>query len=279
VSSVDQLRIRRPGFTLVELLTVVAVIAALVAVLLPTLTDARRSARSVQCVAKLRALGQAFQIYLGQNGGWYPYGWDVYGGNAFGFSRAIEWSRVIPPLLKGSATDRPLACPAVDNPFGSRHFGGHPDILERLQDPYERVRSNRYSDLGRPSAIALLFDASVMGDGNSAMWMESFKNGRSSNGSVTVNNQSTAGLNQFDPPNEAPLYASFAAPYSFDAIGPNTDNAGSGGHKGFRWRHGAVSTGRGAYPKMLSNFMFADGHVQTLSPDRMTFSQIRRNVN
>ena len=51
------------GFTLVELLVVMAVMAVLVAVLFPTLIQARNRARSVTCVSNLRHLGTAVQLY------------------------------------------------------------------------------------------------------------------------------------------------------------------------------------------------------------------------
>ena len=55
------------GFTLVELLVVVAVIAILIALLLPALRSARRQAQAAGCLANLRAIGQAMQLYSSSN--------------------------------------------------------------------------------------------------------------------------------------------------------------------------------------------------------------------
>ena len=63
-----QARLR--GFSLVEVLVVIGIIAVLIALLLPVLTMARVAARSVACQSNLRQLGQALLMYANGNGGW-----------------------------------------------------------------------------------------------------------------------------------------------------------------------------------------------------------------
>ena len=63
---------RRSAFTLVELLVVMGIIALLIGVLLPALSNARAAARTTQCAARMRQIVTACIMYSNENKGRFP---------------------------------------------------------------------------------------------------------------------------------------------------------------------------------------------------------------
>ncbi len=60
------------GFTLVELLVVIGIIALLIGILLPTLGRARESSKQIACASNLRSVGQGFVLYTSENNFFLP---------------------------------------------------------------------------------------------------------------------------------------------------------------------------------------------------------------
>ena len=69
-------RLRRArAFTLVELLVVIGIIAALIGILLPVLSGVSARGRDLKCQSNLRTIGQMVMTYAAENRGSLPYGY------------------------------------------------------------------------------------------------------------------------------------------------------------------------------------------------------------
>ena len=82
---------KRKGFTLVELLVVIGIIALLVSILMPALSKAREMAKRIKCSSNLKQCGIAFLLYeLDYES--YPYVGSADRNTGFGFhERANTW--------------------------------------------------------------------------------------------------------------------------------------------------------------------------------------------
>ncbi|BAM02880.1 hypothetical protein PSMK_07210 [Phycisphaera mikurensis NBRC 102666] len=111
------------GFTLVELLVVISIIALLVGILLPTLGAARGAGRGVACLANARSIGQAALMFA-----------DDHGGRWVSWSPGTDRKMLLVPYLEQTATNAEHRdadvwnCPENANPT-------RPDPL----DPSRRV--------------------------------------------------------------------------------------------------------------------------------------------
>jgi prepilin-type N-terminal cleavage/methylation domain-containing protein/prepilin-type processing-associated H-X9-DG protein len=142
----------KKAFTLIELLVVVAIIAVLIAMLLPALSQARETARMVQCGSNLKTLNLAFQFYTDENNEELPFAcrgfsdpytyhltWD--GGNNTSEARLRTLMKYIPDTR---ANDGPYGTPGTE-PKGSSVFACPSDMIERYKHPtdlpYPGIRS------------------------------------------------------------------------------------------------------------------------------------------
>jgi competence protein ComGC len=93
------------AFSLVEVLVVIATIALLMGLIVPALRRAKSVAKQTVCQSQLRQWGLAFEIYAGQNDGFYPHidGLDRQGDErpvlAKDWADYFGWVDMLPPLM------------------------------------------------------------------------------------------------------------------------------------------------------------------------------------
>src|SRR5437016_5753758 len=112
---------RKTGFTLVELLVVIGIIALLISILLPSLNRARETANRVKCGSNMRQIGQAVLLYANENKGNYPR--TIYD-PAVGINASSTWD-----VNNGGSAQDPFTQGAKKNDIMSAIF-----LLIRTQD-------------------------------------------------------------------------------------------------------------------------------------------------
>jgi prepilin-type N-terminal cleavage/methylation domain-containing protein/prepilin-type processing-associated H-X9-DG protein len=105
----------RRGFTLVEMLVVIAIIAILAGILFPVFSRARAKARQTNCASNMQQVGTAIAMYAHDNAELLPaWAFGNIANNDNGPAQGgYTWDYVIQPYLKSTAV---LHCP--DSPFG-----------------------------------------------------------------------------------------------------------------------------------------------------------------
>lgn len=176
--------VRSRAFTLIELLVVVGIIALLLGVLVPTLSAARESARTVQCLSNLRQMAVASQAYCTSNGGYFPVAYWKVSANPVFTSYSWDYTRItdvstgvtsVTPGLLWQSTDMGAVqqCPGYDgksNSPGDPYTGYNYNTSYIGHGQQEAVPAPlRLSMVRRASSCAIFGDGEFIGGANKYM--------------------------------------------------------------------------------------------------------------
>ena len=269
----------RNGFTLVELLVVISIIALLISLLLPALAQAKLSAISVQCQAQLRSLGQLTIEYADSYDGMYPpAGYDT------NYYHAGEWANLLFFMYAGA--------PVQPNNYGYEGKNGQNGKLPTydaakwdslFEDPGALVQNSGYAlnyasnpfvilgypsyKSGRSQPAESLPTSYVVNAGNCILYGDATQNwpNGTNNWMFYWGSPGWSGWND-------DMKASMAGGKFTITGAMNPSAAASGGNSdypspanfyktGARYRHMLTANPTSGY----ANFVCADGHVMSLA--------------
>lgn len=164
------LRALRRAFTLIELLTVIAIIGILAAIVIPTLGSIRQTAHASVCLSNVRQIALACTVYANENKGRLP---DA------GAGTDPLWARTLSSYINVSAGQKAsiFVCPGTaipveetSNPYGSANptgdivltYGMHSGLMPRGQTALSLAQ------VKRPSEVILVAD--MCQDPNNKGW-------------------------------------------------------------------------------------------------------------
>lgn len=183
-------RSRNGGFTLVEVLVVVAIVALLLAILLPSLSRARQVTRGAVCLSNLRQFSLAAHAYAHGHQGRYPIAYysvfqptSVFISYAWDFTTIKDWSAGLTVVKAGllwqggKTIEQVHQCPCYqgsDNWADIAHTGynyntSYIGTCYRSSDPAKCVAPVKAVDVRRPAVCALFGDGEYVGGANKFM--------------------------------------------------------------------------------------------------------------
>ena len=158
---------RRTGFTLIELLVVIAIIGILAAMLFPVFARARESARKTQCLANVKNIAMALQMYVSDYSAYPPQETraevldyfnnhnaavtNCIGGNYTHPNPYLEWPLVLDEYVKSRDVWR---CPSAKAAKAASWIIGPPDWFTYLQQTEGQWGSGSPDCSGGPCCYA-----------------------------------------------------------------------------------------------------------------------------
>jgi prepilin-type N-terminal cleavage/methylation domain-containing protein/prepilin-type processing-associated H-X9-DG protein len=255
-------RARKGAFTLIELLTVIAIIGILAAIIIPTVGAVRNKAKGVRCASNLRQIGVAIRGFANDNKGMIvPYRGEPTSAEN---DTPILWTEYLVPYMSIKTPDGKMPtladgsdykedsrffymCPSSPVPVNWRAWGNyalHPVVMKATGSKKPNFPITKVQ---RPSQLILIADGSVF-------------TGEGLNGGASDDNSGQY-FNKTYPFTADPSNI-LNAPVAAEAANPNADGAIGW----FRYRHNNTV-----------NCLYLDGHVSNIPygnrPKEVTFAK------
>jgi len=262
---------KQNAFTLIELLVVISIIALLIAILMPALGAAKRSAKDMQCLSNQRQIGVGLYGYALEHRDVLPISYYDGAGVA---AEKTDWAVQIASYMTASGVqdygdggqDQPspaLQCPSAQIAGGRLHYGGNLMMLPFLiNGAYAgNLKPYRIGEMKRPTELLLVADAGQVDTTAHGQYV--------GDAYAALDRLDNYGANDtadfFDP----------RADDNDDPIDPgaNIDGNITPGNGDLRWRHGSGGEASGSDGGNV-NILFGDGHAASNARDAV----LKRNV-
>ena len=237
LSDFQRMPATRAAFTLVELLSVIAIIGVLAAIIIPTVSHVRSAARDTVGLSNLRQIGLAASLYANEHHNCYPYSYKA-GEYDFALVLAAYIAPGAAQYGDGMAGSEIFHDPAATFSIGRLHYSAHPVLMPDFANNGPQFNRSR---LIRPGETVLVADGAqpLSGDVHASFW--AIDAGRA----WTSFTGSAADDQPINP-------------------GPDTDADSSAGNVRFR-----------AAGDTACKVVFTDGHVRMLKKDQFLRRYIR----
>lgn len=174
------------GFTLVELLVVISIIALLISIFIPSLNLAKENARSIYCLNNLRQMAIAAHSYCYGNNDYFPLAYftekkgNIRYYHSWDFTSYKDWSSVPAKefitagiLWQGQTIEKIQQCPSykgnhnwLADPYTGYNYNTSYIGIDETKTP---VKSAKTTELKNPSQTAIFGDGQYIGGANKFM--------------------------------------------------------------------------------------------------------------